>query len=274
MPLLNSEEKNFYEQHGYLILKGMFNQHEIDEIKEEYRKLWLQMVANGDIVQDQERPVESLFPRLSNHHRVNEVAARYMLDERTRGVVEELIGEEALVIQTVYYFKAPGGRGLPLHQDNYDIGVTPGTTYTAWLSLEHSSEENGGLFLVPGSHRFELAVPVPIEGDEYLFLHTIPIPSGYNMINLQTEPGDVVFFDGNLYHGSHRNRTEHHFRQTFVTHYCAASVERITLNHNMLVNSKGERVRRRLNFNPKAVATQGEITNWWKIYFPEKGKIY
>ncbi|UFJ42453.1 phytanoyl-CoA dioxygenase family protein [Brevibacillus humidisoli] len=274
MPQISSEQKAFFEQEGYLIVKGLFSQQEIDEIKEEYRKLWLEMVAEGEIAQDKARPVESLYPRLSNHHRVNDVAARYMLDERTRGVVEQLIGEEALVIQTVYYFKAPGGRGLPLHQDNYDIGVTPGTTYTAWVSLEHSTKENGGLFLVPGSHRFELAVPVPIEGDEYHFPHTISIPDGYKTISLETEPGDVVYFTGNTYHGSHKNQTRHSFRQSFVTHYAASSVERITLNHNMLVNSKGERVRRRLNPTPKAVATQGDITTWRKIYFPEKGKIH
>ncbi|MBO8162775.1 MAG: phytanoyl-CoA dioxygenase family protein [Brevibacillus sp.] len=273
MPQLRAEQKAFFEQHGYLIVNGLFRQEELDEIKEEYRKLWLEMVASGEIVQDPARPVESLFPRLSNHHRVSDVAFRYMLDERTCGIVKQLIEEEPLVIQTVYYFKAPGGRGLPLHQDNYDIGVVPGTTYTAWVSLEQSDEENGGLFLVPGSHKFDLAVPVPIESDEYTFPHTIPIPDGYQTITLETEPGDVVFFTGNCYHGSHRNQSRHRFRQAFVTHYAGSSVERITLNHNMLINSKGKRVRRRLNPTPKAVATQGDITTWRKIYFPEKGKI-
>lgn len=233
------------------------------------------MIQSGDIAQDPDRPLESLFPRLSSVFiKHNDVSYKYMLDDRIMGVIEQLYEEEALVVQTVFYYKAPASRGLPPHQDNYDIGAEPKTVYGAWIDLDGSEVENGGLFFVPGSHKYGLVTPNAAQNDNYMFKQDIPTPEGHETVDIITEAGDVVYFSGDLIHGSHKNKTETRFRRSLVTHFCPKSVEKITLNYKNLTDKHGNRVRKRLNINPQAVEFNGSVSTWKNTYYPKKGTIY
>jgi ectoine hydroxylase-related dioxygenase (phytanoyl-CoA dioxygenase family) len=41
-------------------------------------------------------------------------------------------------------------------------------------------------------------------------------------------PGDVLFFNGSLVHGSEPNRTTDRFRRSFIGHYIGRSTEKIS----------------------------------------------
>jgi ectoine hydroxylase-related dioxygenase (phytanoyl-CoA dioxygenase family) len=52
-------------------------------------------------------------------------------------------------------------------------------------------------------------------------------PPGLTAVPVDMAPGDVLFFNGSLVHGSQPNRTAERFRRSFIGHYVGASTERI-----------------------------------------------
>ena len=99
------------------------------------------------------------FPRMMHPHRVNDTALRYLLDPRLGAILDDLFGEEPLAAQSMLYFKPAGARGQALHQDNFYLKVDPGTCIAAWVALDPADRENGGLEVVPGTHKMDLFCP-------------------------------------------------------------------------------------------------------------------
>ena len=54
--------------------------------------------------------------------------------------------------------------------------------------------------------------------------------------------GDVLFFNGNLIHGSYRNKTKDRFRRAFICHYANASAATINIHYNPLFKADGTEV--------------------------------
>ncbi|WP_018884941.1 phytanoyl-CoA dioxygenase family protein [Paenibacillus massiliensis] len=253
---LSEEQKSFFEQEGYLVIKGLYSPEEVNVLNELYHKIWLRLMAGGHIQQAPNRPLNSLYPRLRDYHKDHEGITRFILKPEAMEALENLTGEEMLACQTSYYFKAPGASGLPLHQDNYSIGAYPDTTYAVWVSLDRSEESNGGLHVVPGSHRLEIISPANVPKTVNAYGLRLDLPEGYSIRQVENEPGDVVIFNGNILHGSSHNESEDLFRRAIVTHFARSSVEKITLNYSNLVNKHGVKVRRRLNSDPRVVETK------------------
>jgi len=176
-------------------------------------------------------------------HRVDAMSERFLLHARILDVLEALIGPDVLALQTMLFFNAPGMGGQGWHQDAYYITTYPDTLIGTWLALERADEENGCVWIAPGSQC------EPIEPDAHNprggFVHADgafrDLPAVENVSNLddavntlsptarkyewQSVPvnaGDVVFFHGHLLHRSHPNRTEDRWRRAFVSHYCNA----------------------------------------------------
>ncbi|WP_372009758.1 phytanoyl-CoA dioxygenase family protein [Paenibacillus chitinolyticus] len=248
---------------GYLVLNDVYTQEEVSELIRQFDLHWVQLTASGQIIQNGNRPLESLYPRLRDYHRKNEKIKRLSLKPQLFDYLEQLIGEEALIISTSYYFKSPSTRGLPLHQDNYAFGVSPGTTYAAWISLDSSDEDNGGMTFVPGTHSLDLQVPEGDASDVRRYFSDegqwLKDYETAEMVKVATNPGDVIFFNGNIVHGSSDNLSRHRFRRSLLIHFTGVSVEKLALNFNNLMDKTGARVRRRLNTDTKITEGQDSV---------------
>jgi phytanoyl-CoA hydroxylase len=257
-------DKAQFEEQGYLIVKEVYTPSELDELNEEFFKIWIELLVTGKIKQNAQRPLESLYPnRLRDFHRENATITAFMLKPKAIQILEALIGEEPLAIQSSYYFKPPGTKGLGFHQDNSHIGVQPDTSYAMWVSIDQTDSENGSLLFVPGTHKLDLTASEVVPGSSNAYGSELQRkPAGYASIQIQTSPGDVVIFNGNMYHGSSRNNTTYRYRRSFVTHFARASLERISLNYSHLVDKSGKRIRRRLNTEPKIIETEQNIFNY------------
>jgi phytanoyl-CoA hydroxylase len=75
-----------------------------------------------------------------------------MLDERIMNRVTAMIGP-AFAAQSMFYFKLAGARGQALHQDNLFLLAHRETCPAAWIAIDDCDVDNGGLMVVPGSHR-------------------------------------------------------------------------------------------------------------------------
>lgn len=125
----------------------------------------------------------------------------------------------------------------PLHQDLYYFPFRPeNKIICAWTALETINRQNGCLVVVPGSHKggFLNHDYPQWEGgvnSMYYGLQDIDI-SKLNMVHLEMEKGDTVFFHPLLIHGSGANRTNG-FRKAISCHYAASECDYIDIKNTI-----------------------------------------
>ena len=118
------------------------------------------------------------------------------------GAVESLYGEDFVPYAESIVIKLPG-KGSPFawHQDgSFMTGEQPERGVNFGIYLYPSNEENGCLYVVPGSHRrgrVDLVSMVKEQGER--LTDSIPVPVG---------PGDVIVHSRNLVHGSFSNTSD------------------------------------------------------------------
>ncbi|MEV5879029.1 phytanoyl-CoA dioxygenase family protein [Streptomyces sp. NPDC052101] len=231
-----------FEEDGFTVVRGLFERAETERLCAAFAAL----LAAGPVPGHFEpRPADPdplrRYPRVMQPHEISSAARRFLLDARLRAVLEVLFGEEVLAAQSMFYFKPPGARGQALHQDNFYLRVEPGTCVAAWLACEPIDRDNGGLEVVPGTHRMDLFCPELADERLSFAREYVAPPPGLVPVPVDLAPGDVLFFNGSLVHGSGPNRTADRFRRSFIGHYVGRSAERIGGYYRTLTMS-GERV--------------------------------
>jgi ectoine hydroxylase-related dioxygenase (phytanoyl-CoA dioxygenase family) len=233
-----------FEEDGFTVVRGLFGADETERLCDEFTALRAAGPVPGHFQPRTSGPGADplhVWPRVMHPHEINDLARDVLLDARLRTVLEELLGEEVLAAQSMFYFKPPGARGQALHQDNFYLRVEPGTCVAAWLACEVIDRENGGLEVVPGTHRMDLFCPEEADAGVSFAREYVPPPPGLAAVPVDMEPGDVLFFNGSLVHGSQPNRAVDRFRRSFIGHYVGRSAERIGKFYRTLTMS-GARV--------------------------------
>ncbi len=225
---LTEEGKAQFDRDGFLVLRGLFSPAEAAAIRDAF------MAENadgpvpglssiGEGVTDPADPL-AFYPRMMNPHSqpgraVGRIARDFLLDARLEPVLTGLLGEEPVGVQTMFYFKPAGARGQELHQDNFYLRVKPGTCLAAWLAVDDVDAGNGGMKVVPGSHREEVACPQKADAAVSFTTDYVPVPEGMEAVHCEMKAGDVLFFNGSLIHGSTPNTSADRFRRSLIAHY-------------------------------------------------------
>ena len=231
---LTNEQREFYRTQGYLIIRKLWSPEEIRELREVIDGLAESGKPIPSYWEPQLRPDGSndpdplkRYPRMLQLHRHQPIGMRMMLDARVRTVVETLFNDEALACQSMVYFKPPGSRGQALHQDNFYLMVKPGTCMAAWTAIDPATPENGGLMVVPGTHSLPLQCPAPADRNLSFVNNFVPPPEGKSAIPAVLAPGDTLFFNGSVIHGSNPNTHPTLWRRSFICHYMPKSADNI-----------------------------------------------
>jgi len=195
--------------------------------------------AQGDILK--------AYPRMMHPHRADETLKAYMLHPAFAVVLRQLLGEEAIAAQSMFYWKPPSARGQAFHQDNFYLKVRPGTCIAAWVAVDATDEENGCLFVAPGSHTLDIVCPEEADASVSFTKDFVPVPDGLAQVAVPMEAGDVLFFGGNLIHGSFPNRSKDRFRRSFICHYAGVSAHELSRYYAPLYDMRGDQVRREVS---------------------------
>jgi len=242
--------KRDYDRDGFAVARGLFSAEEVAEIREVFDRLGAETVVRpeSDGITDPNDPLYK-HPRLVHPHRTNALARSTMLHPRVIACLRALFEEEPVAAQSMYYFKPPGARGQAMHQDNLYLLVEPGTCIGAWTAIDRADRENGCMMLVPGSHRGNILCQE--KGDTRVsFTPGIArIPPGLKAVEMPMEPGDTLFFHGSVIHGSGPNRTQDRFRRSFIGHYAAGTLDRVSRFYLPLVNLQGEDIQVPVNLD-------------------------
>ncbi|QNK55678.1 phytanoyl-CoA dioxygenase family protein [Paenibacillus sp. PAMC21692] len=247
--ILSEEQMQQFVEEGYVIVKGLFQPEELAEISDTFERIGQNPVPGffePDMEAGTEDPLKR-YPRVMQPHRFNDTAKKYMLHAPVMAVLRELYGEEALAAQSMFYYKPPGSRGQALHQDNFYLQVEPGNCIAAWTAVDAADMENGGLLVVPRTGEHEISCPELADSGESFTTHYVKPPKDRAVVPAVMDPGDVLFFNGNLIHGSYRNKTKDRFRRAFICHYANASASRISGFYRPLFREDGTSVDLELN---------------------------
>lgn len=245
VPQLTPAQRQEFERDGYTVYPGLFTPEEVQGLADAHAALHTRGEIPGcfkSVPPAQATDPLAAYPRMMHPHRVDPVAMRYLIHPKLEPLLGTLFGEAPLAAQSMFYWKPPGARGQALHQDNFYLKVHPGTCIAAWLAVDPADRENGGLFVVPGSHKMDLFCPEEADLSVSFSRHFVPVPKGLHDVPLDLAAGDVLFFGGNVIHGSQPNRARHRFRRSFICHYIGESAEEVARFYKPLYRFDGTEV--------------------------------
>lgn len=163
-------------------------------------------------------------------------------DARLTGWVSQLLDADrmAFMLDNVIVKEPLVGGEIYWHQDWYGWPVTPTRVVSAWIALEDVTRENGAMQMAVGSHA--LGRMLPFNGrtgepfpsspalDELSANGMKPIPQpealGLEIVDVELAAGEVVLFDGLMWHRSGINSSpapRHSLIQRYADSRCTYS---------------------------------------------------
>ncbi|MBB6730199.1 phytanoyl-CoA dioxygenase family protein [Cohnella zeiphila] len=233
-----------YHREGYVIVRGLLPAGTIGELYDLAERTRTR--ADTKVKTGETDPLKEEFAQATRVHmlsRIDAAAERGMLNPLILDVIEALVGPDVYALQSMMFLNPPGRGGQGWHQDACYIKTHPDTLIGAWIALERADEENGCLWVAPGSNHEPIYPPAGFGGgnvhalDSFSDLHEVQNVSHLDdevntlskvvanyppPIPVVLEPGDVLFFHSHLFHRSYPNKTADRFRRSYVCHYCNA----------------------------------------------------
>lgn len=218
MPLTEQQIAEF-RQRGFIIVKGFFD-------REVMRRLeaWLEELAHKQPAPEEEakyyetspihgRPVLVRMENALGPH--NAEMTQLLTGGDTEACLTQLLGEAPLLFKDKVNYKPPGGRADKLHQDQA-AGWNAYADFFVTLAIvvDPNRRETAALsFLQTGNYEKRLMGPEwkPLSDQDPPYS-----PAGDYML-VEADPGDVIFFDSYVPHGSPANTSDRQRRNHYIT---------------------------------------------------------
>lgn len=242
--MVRQEHTEAFQTSGYTLVPALFSLEEVSFYRDHYMTLRQQGSYEGDsagVSNGDDDPLKK-YPRMIHMHRWDRASLDWLTDPRINAHLSAFLGQSPFAVQTMLYFKPPGSRGQALHQDNFYLQVQPGTCCAAWLALDACDEANGCLQVVPGTHATPELCPEPADTSESFTDVTVPLAEGMEPQPVDMKAGDVLFFNGQLIHGSFPNSSRDRFRRALIGHYIMAEASKVAEFYHPVLRMDGSQV--------------------------------
>ena len=190
-------DADFYRENGFLHVRGVFDAAEVGAMREAIEQILADVEGTANDANHRWSAAEKETV-LKGFHNVQYHAAaftRAVAHERMVDVLTELIGPNVQLHHTKMLVKPPErGAPFPMHQDYPYFPHERHSVLAASVHLDDTDEENGCLYVVPGSHR-----QGPIEPTGESKNLDVPLEDG---TPVPCAAGDVLFFNYLTIHGS------------------------------------------------------------------------
>ncbi|WP_330457058.1 ectoine hydroxylase [Streptomyces sp. NBC_00820] len=212
-----------YERDGFLTVDQLITPDEAAVCRRELDRIVADPAIRADeraIVEPRSNEIRSVF----EVHRISEVFANLVRDERVAGMARQILGSDVYVHQSRINVKPGfGASGFYWHSDfetwHAEDGLPNMRTVSVSIALTENHDTNGGLMIMPGSHRTFLGCAGATPEDNYrksLRMQDAGTPSDAALTELAGEhgirlftgrAGSATWFDCNCMHGSGDNIT-------------------------------------------------------------------
>ncbi|MPY35002.1 ectoine hydroxylase [Streptomyces adustus] len=212
-----------YERDGFLTVDRLMGDDEVAVYRQELERLVADPAVRADprsVREPKSQEIRSVF----EVHRISEVFARLVRDERVVGRARQILGSDVYVHQSRINVKPGfGAGGFYWHSDfetwHAEDGLPNMRTVSVSIALTENHDTNGGLMIMPGSHRTFLGCAGATPRDNYrksLRMQDAGTPSDEALTSLADRhgirlftgrAGSATWFDCNCMHGSGDNIT-------------------------------------------------------------------
>ncbi|MFC8425301.1 ectoine hydroxylase [Streptomyces sp. NPDC057236] len=208
---------------GFLAIDQLIGPDEVGEYQRELERLTTDPAIRADersIVEPKSKEIRSVF----EVHKISEVFAKLVRDERVVGRARQILGSDVYVHQSRINVKPGfGASGFYWHSDfetwHAEDGLPNMRTISVSIALTENYDTNGGLMIMPGSHKTFLGCAGATPKDNYkksLQMQDAGTPSDEALTKMASEygirlftgkAGSATWFDCNAMHGSGDNIT-------------------------------------------------------------------
>ena len=219
MKYLTEQQIKKYQNDGFLLLRKFFSKDELDQIiksieqfsrmKPNDWKLGKEMAYYETSTENENERILCRVEKYVDYHQQFQKLAN---SDKILNVLEDLMGGPCVLFKDKINFKRPNGGGFRPHQDvqaRWDDFVE--YTMSIMISTDQSTPENGCLEVAPGQHKRGLIGKYdrPLEGEDL---------KGMKFEMVQTEIGDVLFFDHFTPHQSKANKSNKSRSNIYLTY--------------------------------------------------------
>lgn len=220
---ITSQDLLAHDRNGYHLIAGLLSDSEVQAFRSELDHLVADPRIRSDertVVERRTEQVRSIF----DVHTISAAVAELAADERVRGRAEQILGSDVYLHQSRINLM-PGfvGKGFYWHSDfetwHAEDGMARARAVSMSIALAGNFGYNGGLMVMPGSHRTFVSCVGTTPEDNYkssLKDQEIGVPDAANLTAMGAEygidqftgsAGSALMFDCNLMHGSANNIT-------------------------------------------------------------------
>ncbi|MGP3981510.1 ectoine hydroxylase [Streptomyces sp. KR80] len=230
-PIQPSELRDF-DRDGFLTVEQLISPDEVVTYRAELERLIADPQIRADersIIEPKSQDVRSVF----EVHKISEVFAELVHDPRVVGRARQILGSDVYVHQSRINVKPGfGASGFYWHSDfetwHAEDGLPNMRTVSVSIALTENYDTNGGLMIMPGSHRTFLGCAGATPKDNYkqsLKMQDAGTPSDEALTNLAErhgiklftgKAGSATWFDCNCMHGSGDNITPYPRSNVFI----------------------------------------------------------
>ncbi|XP_028747725.1 phytanoyl-CoA dioxygenase, peroxisomal [Peromyscus leucopus] len=252
--VLSLEQRKFYEENGFLVIKNLVSDDDIQRFRAEFERICrkevkppgITVMRDVTITKLDNAPNEKVVTKIQDFQEDKELF-RYCTLPQVLKYVECFTGPNIMAMHTMLINK-PSDSGKktsrhPLHQDLHYFPFRPSDRIVcAWTAMEHIDRSNGCLVVLPGTHKGTLkphSYPKWEGGVNKMYHGIQDYKLDNNRVHLVMEKGDTVFFHPLLIHGSGRNKTQG-FRKAISCHYASSDCHYIDVKGTSQENIQRE----------------------------------
>lgn len=192
-----------FKKNGFVFIKDFFTVDEITQLVADI-KTAAEQKNEGDVLD-----VGNLkFHALLMHR--SEKLRQFISQPKIIEFLKLFMGPDIWVRWDQAVEKKPGAGTFPWHTDNSYSGLKD-AHFQFWISLTKMTKDNGGIWLIPGSHKKTIA-------HDFNGSHTVAKNTGDDAHFVSAEIGDIVLFSSRLLHSTTPNITQES-RWAYVVEY-------------------------------------------------------
>lgn len=237
-PVLSYEQRKFYEDNGYIVIRNLVPKEKLDVYRERFEQICrrevevpgLTIMRDVAIARSEFVPGEQAVTKLQEFQNDDVLFGYCELPEIIK-YVQTFTGKEVKAMHTMLINKPPDpGKKTsrhPLHQDLHYFPFRPADRVVcSWTAMQKVNRENGCLVVLPGTHKGELLqhdYPEWEGGVNKMYHGVRDFDPNAPRVHLPMDTGDTVFFHPLLIHGSGMNKTKG-FRKSISCHYASADI--------------------------------------------------
>ncbi|XP_061167989.1 phytanoyl-CoA dioxygenase, peroxisomal-like [Saccostrea echinata] len=237
--ILSYEQRKFYEDNGYLVIRNLVPKEELDKYRDRFEKICkkevevpaLIIMRDVAIARSEFVPGQQAITKIQSFEN-DDVLFSYCALPEVIKYVQAFTGRTVKAMHTMLINKPPdpGKKSSrhPLHQDLHYFPFRPADRVVcSWTAMEKVNRENGCLVVLPGTHKGELLqhdYPEWEGGVNRMYHGVRDFDPNAPRVHLPMEAGDTVFFHPLLIHGSGMNKTKG-FRKSISCHYASGEIE-------------------------------------------------